>query len=63
MACLVFLDDQFAAFERDSGMQEDKVIGILRKTWAKMSERGREMARGIALEGRAREVMGKALAG
>jgi hypothetical protein len=61
VACLVFLDDQFEAFEREH--DEDKIVGILRKTWGKMSERGHEMALEIRMEGKAREVMDKALAG
>lgn len=39
VACLVFLDDQFEEFRR--GHDEEKIVGILRKTWGKMSERGR----------------------
>jgi hypothetical protein len=61
VACLVFLDDQFEAFEREH--DEDKIVRILRKTWGKMSERGHEMALEIRMEGKAREVMDKALAG
>lgn len=61
VACLVFLDDQFEQFEK--GLEEEKMIGILRKTWVKMSERGREMALGIEMGERARELVGKALEG
>ena len=62
VACLVFLDDQFDEFER--GLKdEEKIVGILRKTWAKMGERGRELALGIQMSGRARELVGKAIAG
>ena len=61
VACLVFLDDQFEAFEKEH--DEDKIVGILRKTWGKMSERGRELALEIRMEGRAKEVVEKALAG
>lgn len=61
VACLVFLDDQFAAFEREH--DEDKIVGILRKTWGKMSEAGREMALGMEMEGRPRELIEKALGG
>jgi hypothetical protein len=61
VACLVFLDDQFEAFEREHN--EEKIVGILRKTWGKMSERGHELALGIRMEGRAKEVVEKALAG
>ncbi|EON61046.1 hypothetical protein W97_00257 [Coniosporium apollinis CBS 100218] len=61
VACLVFLDDQFAAFEREH--DEDKIVGILRKTWGKMSEAGRELALGMEMEGRPRELIEKALGG
>ncbi|KAF2083458.1 hypothetical protein K490DRAFT_60474 [Saccharata proteae CBS 121410] len=61
VACLVFLDDQFDEFRR--GHDEEKIVGILRKTWAKMSEEGRRLALGMGLEGRSRELVEKALAG
>ena len=53
VACLVFLDDQFEKFEREYG-DEEKVVGILRKTWAKMTDEGHRLARGIPMEGRPR---------
>ncbi|KAF2027630.1 hypothetical protein EK21DRAFT_71402 [Setomelanomma holmii] len=59
VACLVFLDDQFEAFEREH--DEEKIVGILRKTWGKMTARGHELALGIPMEGRAGEVLQKAL--
>jgi Domain of unknown function (DUF4202) len=61
VACLVFLDDQFEAFER--GHDEDKMLGILSKTWAKMGGRGRELALGIQMSGRCRELVERAVAG
>ena len=61
VACLVFLDDQFDQFEKEH--DEEKVVGIIRKTWAKMSERGRKMALEMDLSDRAIEVVGRALAG
>lgn len=61
VACLVFLDDQFEQFEKEH--DEEKIVGILRKTWGKMTERGHELALEIPMEGRPREVIGKALAG
>ncbi|KAH9882208.1 hypothetical protein J1614_001380 [Plenodomus biglobosus] len=61
VACLVFLDDQFEAFEKEH--DEQKIIGILKKTWAKMSERGRELALEIPMGERPREVVEKALRG
>jgi hypothetical protein len=61
VACLVFLDDQFEAFEKEH--DEDKIISILRKTWGKMSDRGHELALEITMSDRAKELVGKALAG
>lgn len=61
VACLVFLDDQFEEFER--GHDEEKIVGILRKTWGKMSERGRGEALKIKMSERAKELVRKALQG
>jgi hypothetical protein len=63
VACLVFLDDQFDAFEREH--DEEKIVGILRKTWAKMGSRGKEMVSGgeLVVSERAREMVGRALRG
>ncbi|OAA66238.1 glutamyl-tRNA synthetase [Cordyceps fumosorosea ARSEF 2679] len=63
VACLVFLDDQFDDFERREDVDEAKMVGILRKTWGKMSPRGREIALGMNLSDRAKTLIGKALAG
>jgi hypothetical protein len=60
VACLVFLDDQFEEFER-SLQDEEKMVRILAKTWAKMSPRGHELALKIDMSERARELVGKAL--
>lgn len=62
VACLVFLDDQFERFERELG-DEVKMVDILRKTWGKMSERGRAEALRIELSERARGLVQRALAG
>ncbi|PVH81614.1 hypothetical protein DL98DRAFT_164639 [Cadophora sp. DSE1049] len=61
VACLVFLDDQFEAFEK--GHDEKKIIDILRKTWGKMSDRGHELALQIPMSDTSKELIGKALAG
>jgi hypothetical protein len=42
VVCLVFLEHYFADFAKDH--EEDKVIDIVQKTWAKMTEKGHEMA-------------------
>jgi hypothetical protein len=60
VACLVFLDDQLDAFEK--GVEELKMLAILRKTWLKMSPRGRELAAGIDMSERAKELVQRALA-
>lgn len=61
VACLVFLDDQFEEFEK--GMEEEKMLGILRKTWGKMSEEGRMLALKIGMSEKSRGLVEKALAG
>jgi hypothetical protein len=61
VACLVFLDDQFEAFEKNH--DEEKIIGILRKTWGKMSEKGHELALKIPMSESAKGLIGKALGG
>ena len=62
VACLVFLDDQFDDFDRKADLDEDKMVGILRKTWGKMGEPGRQLALGMDLSERAKMLIGKALA-
>lgn len=65
VACLVFLDDRLEGFERDSGIDEEKMLEILRKSVAKMSDRGRALA-GEVVEGlgeRGRELVRRALEG
>jgi hypothetical protein len=59
VACLVFLDDQFEEFEKEH--DENKIIGILKKTWGKMSDRGHELALQIRMSDRAKELVTKAL--
>jgi Domain of unknown function (DUF4202) len=61
VACLVFLDDQFEAFEKEH--DEDKIVRILKMTWGKMSEKGHKLALGIQMSDRAIELVGKALGG
>lgn len=61
VACLVFLDDQFEDFKKRDGIDEEKIVNILRKTWGKMSDRGRQLALGMDLSDRARALILKAL--
>ncbi len=57
--CLVFLENYFADFSQKH--DEEKIIGIVRKTWGKMTERGHELALGLELSDEARAIVGKAL--
>lgn len=57
--CLVFLETQFEGYL--DRWEEDKMIGILQKTWAKMSEVGRAAALDLPLSGRALALVQKAL--
>jgi len=58
--CLVFLESQFEAYIDQ--WEEDKIIRILQKTWAKMSERGHEAALQLNLSERALSLVQRALA-
>ena len=57
--CLVFLEHYFAEFAR--GHDEAKLLTILRRTWAKMSERGREAALKLEMPAAARTLVENAL--
>ena len=58
--CLVFLESYCTDF---AGRHEAaKVIDILRKTWKKMSPRGRDVARTLPLPAAAQELLAAALA-
>lgn len=57
--CLVFLQFQYADFIKEH--EDDKVIRILQKTWKKMNEQGRDAALTLSFEGRAKELLAKAL--
>ncbi len=59
--CLVFLEKQFAEFSEKT--DEEKMVGILQKSWAKMSEAGRNAALGLKLSEACKALVGKALAG
>lgn len=59
VACLVFLENYFADFAAQH--DDDKVVDIVRKTWAKMSTRGHEAALGLELSEKSRELVGRAL--
>lgn len=57
--CLVFLEFQYEDFIKKH--DDDMVIRILRKTWRKMSESGRNAALSLNFNGRAKELLEKAL--
>lgn len=57
--CLVFLQFQYEDFITKHG--EDKVITILRKTWKKMSQGGREAALTLSFNEKGKELLEKAL--
>ena len=59
VVCLVFLESYFWDFSRLH--DEEKIIAILRKTWVKMSPRGREAARELSLNAGAEALLSKAL--
>lgn len=61
VACLVFLDDQFDEFQKKH--DEDKLVGILKKTWIKMSKTGQDMALEIPMTDDSKALVQKALNG
>lgn len=60
VVCLVFLENYFASFSIKH--ETEKVIDILRKTWAKMSERAQSEALRLPMSSVARDLVGTALA-
>jgi len=61
VACVVFLAHHLADFAEKH--ETDKVVDILRKTWAKMSPLGRRAALALPLEDALKELLASALAG
>lgn len=59
VACLVFLESYLAEFA--ARQQEEKMIEILRKTWRKMSLRGRRAALELDLSAEARALVARAV--
>jgi len=57
--CLVFLEHYLPEFAAKH--EEEKVIGILRKTWRKMSERGHDVAMKLPLDTESRILVEEAL--
>ena len=58
--CLVFLENYFTNFAKEQ--DEAKIIGIIQKTWKKMSPRGHEAALQLDLPDEARVLVEMALA-
>ena len=61
IACLVFLEHYFSAFA--SKHDREKLLGILRKTWAKMSETAREAALKLPMDKSSQALVEEALSG
>ena len=57
--CLVFLEHQFDALIAET--EEEKLLGIVRKTWTKMSPRGQQAAAGIQFSDTGARVLERAL--
>lgn len=57
--CLVFLENYFSDFARDK--DEAKLLNIIKRTWAKMSERGRDAATRLPLSAEELGLITKAL--
>lgn len=57
--CLVFLQFQFEDFITKH--QDEKVITILKRTWGKMNQRGRDAALTLSFNEKAKEILEKAL--
>jgi hypothetical protein len=60
IACVVFLESYFADFA--AGIDEEKLVLILQRTWAKMSPTGHAAALGIEMTPRTRALVERALA-
>ena len=57
---LVFLLTQFDEFRERLG-DDERLVAIVRRTWRKMSARGREAALGLELSERARAIVARAI--
>lgn len=57
--CLSFLEHEFSEFAAKH--DDDKVIDIVQKTWRKMSDAAHDLALTLPLDGRPKELVGRAL--
>ena len=63
-ACLVFLENEIAAFAAvHADYPREKFVDIIRKTWKKMSPRGQEPAKSLALPPAISALVGEAISG
>lgn len=62
-AALVFIEHHLDDFLKRDDIGEEKAIGIIRKTWRKMTERGHEAATALELSSGSAALLKKALAG
>ncbi len=63
-ACLVFLENEIEAFAaQHADYPREKFVDIIRKTWKKMSPRGQDLAKTLALPPAIAALVGEALAG
>lgn len=59
VVCLVFLEYYFSAFA--AGQDREKLLNIVRKTWAKMSERGQKAALSLEIPPHLRRIVVEAV--
>lgn len=57
--CLVFLETRFA--DMSARTDREKMVAVVRKTWAKMSEKGHELALTLPLDGMMQDIVREAL--
>ncbi|HEY8994414.1 MAG TPA: DUF4202 domain-containing protein [Lacunisphaera sp.] len=63
-ACLVFLENEIEAFAaQHADYPREKFVDIIRKTWKKMSPRGQDLAKTIALPPAIGALVGEAISG
>ena len=61
VVCLVFLENYFSDFSKEHIDDNEKINRIIKKTWNKMSDKGRELAQEIELPVEAKSLILKAL--
>lgn len=61
VVCLVFLENYFSDFSKEHMDDNEKINRIIKKTWNKMSDKGRELAQEIELPVEAKSLILNAL--